>query len=592
MFLRYFILAALFAGLINKGFSQRHCATDALHEQRKITNPALYKQQEDYKKNLEHLIEERKASRLSGINDTYTIPVVVHVIYNNSVSNISDAQILSQIDVLNEDFRKKAGTAGHNTDPVGADVNIEFCLASSDPTGLFTSGIVRVFNSNNNWHPVFNESEIKSLSYWPSDKYLNIWVCQLGNGFLGAAQYPTGAAVTGPGGGGAEIDGVIIDYRAFGRIGTAGNAPHSLYSLGRTTTHEVGHWLGLVHIWGGGSGCGTDYVSDTPLDAGPNEDSDCTDFSDCDGNTIFTQDMTANYLDYSPDACMNLFTEGQKLRMRTVMETAPRRVALFSSTGCCATGVHAALPVTETFESSTSLFNSKNPDAGSPEWSIANSGGFGESFQSIGIDNDASISGQADSLESIFITFKDSKPILEFDLAYAKNSSSITDSLVLSYSLNCFTWTPFYTLHGSSLSTTDRITDNFIPQSDEWKKIRIDLNVLDNKPVGRIRFENYSKAINKLYLDNINIYNTPSRLSITPYPNPTNGILKVLVAFPEFENVKFELFDMLGQHVFEETDLQKSQYVKQLNFTSLSRGIYILRVSTRSDKATKRVLLF
>jgi hypothetical protein len=593
MFLRYFTLVYLFASLINSSYSQRHCATDALQEQQKITNPSLYKLQEEYKKNLEQLINQKKASRLSGINDIYTIPVVVHVIYNNSSSNISDAQIHSQIEVLNEDFRKKAGTAGHNTDPVGADVNIEFCLASSDPSGLFTSGINRVFNSNTNWDPISNDSEIKSLSHWPSERYLNISVCQLGNGYLGAAHYPSGAAVDGISSiGSSELDGVIIDYRAFGRIGTAGNAPHALYPLGRTTTHEIGHWLGLIHIWGQGFACGTDYVSDTPTDAGPNDDSDCVDSSDCDGNTIYTLDMTTNYLDYSPDACMNLFTEGQKLRMRTVMETAPRRVSLLSSTGCCATGAYTALPFIEDFESSSSHFISKNPDLGSPEWSINNSGGFGESFQSIVIDNDISLAGQADSLESVYIEFKNSKPVLEFDLAYAKNISSLTDSLVLSYSLNCFTWTPFYSLYGSSLATTNRITDDFIPQASEWKKIRIDLNILDNKPVGRIRFENYSKAVNKLYLDNINIYNTPQRLKITPYPNPTNGILKVFVELPEFENVKFELFDMLGQAVFIETDLQKSQYIKHLDFTSLSRGLYILKVSTRNDKATKRILLF
>jgi hypothetical protein len=331
-----------FSLFIAQAYSQRSCATDKLHLEHSIQNPQLYKLQEEYKHNLESIIQKRKSSRLAASNDLYTIPVVVHVIHNSTYTNtnISDAQILSQITVLNEDFRKKSGTKGANTNPLGADVNIEFCMASKDPFGNDTTGIVRVLHSTIDWGADYNsEVALKALSYWPSDKYLNIWVCRMGSGFLGYAQYPvsyTSGSLDGPEGGANEIDGVVIDYRAFGTIGTAGNSPHTLYKYGRTTTHEVGHWLGLVHIWGEYSGCGTDYVSDTPDDAGANMDSDCNDASDCDGNGVFVQDMTANYLDYSPDICMNIFTIGQKERMRAVLETAPRRISVLSS-GICAT---------------------------------------------------------------------------------------------------------------------------------------------------------------------------------------------------------------------------------------------------------------
>jgi hypothetical protein len=337
MTLRTLFSFILITGMMAHAYSQRSCATDKMHSERAIQNPELYKQQEEYKQNLQSIIEARKSARLSGTNDLYIIPVVVHVVYHTSAThetNISDAQVISQITVLNEDFRKMANTRGANSNPIGADINLEFRLATVDPDGNPSSGIVRVLNSTTSWGADYNsEVTLKALSYWPSDKYLNLWVCSMGGGYLGYSQYPVGytsSSISGPEGGANEIDGVVIDYRAFGRMGTAGNSPNTLYKYGRTSTHEIGHWLGLVHIWGEGAGCGTDYVSDTPDDAGANMDSDCNDQSDCDGDGTFIQDMTPNYLDYSPDVCMNIFTLGQKERMRTVLETAPRRKALVS----------------------------------------------------------------------------------------------------------------------------------------------------------------------------------------------------------------------------------------------------------------------
>lgn len=257
-----------------------------------------------------------------------TIPVVVHVIHNGeaigSGSNISQAQINSQIEVLNEDFRRKLGTPGHNSHAAGADVEVEFCLAAADPLGnvLPEPGIHRV-NRNTAGYitPPFGisytNSTIKPDTYWDPNLYMNLWTADLSNDLLGFAQFPNNPGLTdlplnsGP----ATSDGVVIWYRAFGRVGNL-QAP---YNQGRSATHEVGHWLGLRHIWGDG-GCGVDdFCADTP-----EADSES---SGCPVNSVScgTTDMVENYMDYTNDACMNIFTQDQKTRIQTVLFNAPRR---------------------------------------------------------------------------------------------------------------------------------------------------------------------------------------------------------------------------------------------------------------------------
>lgn len=246
---------------------------------------------------------------------TVSIPVVVNVIYKTGSQNISDAQIQSQIDVLNEDFRRTNSDA-NNTWSQAIDTNIEFCLASVDPDGNPTDGIRRKSTSK----PSFSANDAmksagQGLAPWDPSSYLNIWVCNLSSGLLGYAQFPGGPAST---------DGVVIDYAYFGTIGTA-TAP---FDLGRTATHEVGHWLNLRHIWGDGGCSVDDFVSDTPSSDGPNYGCALGHVS------CGSVDMVQNYMDYSDDACMNLFTEGQSLRMDALFAPGGARASLTSSNGC------------------------------------------------------------------------------------------------------------------------------------------------------------------------------------------------------------------------------------------------------------------
>ena len=252
-----------------------------------------------------------------------TIPVVVHVVYYNNTENISDNQIFSQIDILNEDFRRlNADTTNTPTGflPVAADCEIEFCLAQKDPNGNTTTGITRTQTSQTSFSTNDDVKYTASGGHdaWNTSEYMNIWVCDISGGILGYAQFP---------GGNPNEDGIVVDYQYFGNIGTAS----SPYDLGRTATHEVGHWLNLRHIWGD-SNCGNDFCNDTPEHDGSNYG--CPSYphtSSCSGNGPFG-DMFQNYMDYTNDACMNIFTLDQKARMIAAINTS--RQGLLTSNGC------------------------------------------------------------------------------------------------------------------------------------------------------------------------------------------------------------------------------------------------------------------
>lgn len=267
-------------------------------------------------------------------NDVRLIPVVVHVIHNGTPvgqgTNIPVSQIESQIRILNEDFRRQ--NLDRNQTPseflnIAADANIEFVLAKVDPRGLPTDGIVRVQGTKS----VYDQTDaalISELSSWPQEDYLNMWVIPLQQPFIGYATFPVSDL---PGLNFVptqrELDGVTVDYRYFGE---GGNAVAG--SRGRTATHEVGHFLGLRHIWGDAqnpaNGCDVDdFVEDTPNQQTANNSCRIN-------NPIFScgsRDMTENYMDYSPDACMNLFTQGQVNRMNAVLEFSPRRGSLINN---------------------------------------------------------------------------------------------------------------------------------------------------------------------------------------------------------------------------------------------------------------------
>lgn len=248
------------------------------------------------------------AARRAGL---VTIPSVVHIVFNNDDQNISDAQVQSQIDALNRDYR------GQNADRVNvpdvwkhlaADAHVQFSLTTKDPNGKVCTGVTRTQTASTAFstNDAVKSGKSGGIDPWPRDSYLNIWVCSLGGGLLGYAQFP---------GGPAETDGVVILYTAFGTTGTA-TAP---YNLGRTATHEVGHWLNLIHIWGDRLDCsGSDMVDDTPPQQAPNYGAPAFPHVSC--NNGPDGDMFMNYMDYVDDAVMVMFTAEQVARVGATLD--------------------------------------------------------------------------------------------------------------------------------------------------------------------------------------------------------------------------------------------------------------------------------
>ena len=274
--------------------------------------------------------KELEKGNLPNDKEIYTIPIVFHVVYNKHIENIEAKQILSQIDSLNKDFRNK------NTDKIplefdrernlATDSKIEFIFASKDPNGNPTEGITRTHTKIESFTPItdsgstpIEQQPVKCSSQggkdaWPSKKYLNVWICNLEGGKGGYAQYP----YRNPDESQKLTDGIVIDYRSVGSNGTAEEPFH----LGRTLTHETGHWLGLHHLWGpdDNAGChGDDRISDTPPQSGPQKG--CPKHYQKENKCDEAYPLLMNFMDYLDDECSLMFTNGQTIRMREQLKT-------------------------------------------------------------------------------------------------------------------------------------------------------------------------------------------------------------------------------------------------------------------------------
>ncbi|MBX3427561.1 MAG: zinc metalloprotease [Pirellulales bacterium] len=290
---------------------RRMCGTMQVHQWLLESHPGFRKEQVE----IESAMRSRLMAPMAARTSPYKITVVVHVVFRSAAENISDAQIKSQIDVLNKDFRAKNSDRS-KTPPVWkgltSDAMVEFSLATKDPSGKATTGITRTSTSTDGFGDDDNVkfTQRGGIDAWPTNKYLNIWVCQLRGGLLGYAQFPGGPKAT---------DGVVILSTAFGTKGTA-RAP---FNKGRTTTHEIGHYLNLRHIWGDTEDCsGTDLVADTPNAVTPNYGKPTFPHVSCHNGPH--GDMFMNYMDYVDDDAMFMFTTGQVARMRMTLD-GPRK---------------------------------------------------------------------------------------------------------------------------------------------------------------------------------------------------------------------------------------------------------------------------
>lgn len=327
---RYFLLyciAALLPVMLHAQQLQEPCGTMPYLHHQKQQDPQLEQRMEAIETFTQKWIA--KNPDVKQMESIITIPVVVHVLYNAGApaTNVSDAKILTQLAVLNEDFRRLNWNADDTPTaflPVAADAELEFCLATRGPDGFPTSGITRTATAKNNFSTSANDAKFDTQggkNAWPATEYLNVWVVPAINGgnVAGYAQFPGGNLAT---------DGVVIGYNFFGTIPPL-NSP---YVHGRTTVHEVGHWLNLRHIWGDGPCDQDDFVNDTPRSDAANYG--CPNTNSCTNETPDYNDMVQNYMDYSNDNCQNLFTLGQKQRMRALFEPGGFRFSLLQSNGC------------------------------------------------------------------------------------------------------------------------------------------------------------------------------------------------------------------------------------------------------------------
>lgn len=292
--------------------SRRHCGAMAVHM-------ALVEKYPEFRANRRKLADATRLRRSERATwEPITIPVVVHVLYHDDSQNVPDSQVHSQIEVLNQDFNAKNPDVSKVPDVwkgLVHNADITFALATVDPAGKPTSGINRRKTHRTSF-PVSMFSEdpepikfdnLGGVDAWPADQYLNLWVGRLQGGILGYAQFP---------GGPARTDGVVILNTAFGK----GGMTEEPYHLGRTATHEVGHWLNLFHIWGDEPECAADdFVLDTPLQGDGNYGKPNFPHISC--NNGPAGDMFMNYMDYVDDDTMYMFTLGQVDRMHAAITT-------------------------------------------------------------------------------------------------------------------------------------------------------------------------------------------------------------------------------------------------------------------------------
>ena len=296
-----------------KGEHGKQCHSMKVLNRQLKENPGLYKKMYDVEYATRKFIAAKKGGGKPGGGNgggggttpepdnlgVINMPVYVHVVYSSSAQNVSDSRIAAQIQVLNDDFRKQNADASN--------IPTEFAGVAADSEINFTlAGTFRHSDSRASW----GTNDAVKAAYPPvtPNTHLNVWVCEIGGGILGYAQFPGGSSAT---------DGVVLGHSTL-----PGN-PTGPYNLGRTATHEVGHYLNLRHIWGDGRCRQDDFVSDTPSSDAPNYGCPTYPTVNCKSN-----DMTMNYMDYTNDACMNMFTAGQKSRMRAIFAAGGARAAL------------------------------------------------------------------------------------------------------------------------------------------------------------------------------------------------------------------------------------------------------------------------
>jgi len=612
-------------------FGQRTCATNEYMELQFIKDPAIKESVENARFTASNWLSEQSISNSKSGKAIITIPIVVHVIYNNTSENISDEQIFSQIDVLNEDYR----LLNMDTSNIpsyfkndAADCEIEFCLAKIDPQGNPSTGITRTqtnVTSFSSTSPKSNSSGGKDA--WPKNDYLNFWICDLGSGLLGYATFP---------GGNPSEDGVVCTYTSIGR------PPHNNFggpfNGGRTATHEIGHWLGLFHTFQGGcagnssSNCNSqgDRICDTPPTSNANYGCPSSTKNSCTETPTDKNDMHQNYMDYVNDACMYLFTKGQKDAMISVLNTS--RLSLQNSETCTGlkpldAGIILQSPSdtlcgSDAFIPAVTLNNYGNDTLTSTiinyqldSGTILNYSWTG-SLSSLGSEiiylpkvivdigshsfkswsdlpngnidnapeNDTSMinfefeSGNSISINIITGDFSQAGLVswsikdglgntIALNSGYSKNTNNI-ESVCLSPGCYVFTINDPNTNAIGSFSIMDIWGDTLVYQND----------IYDYVMTFCVTLPPYLKIENRLFADDILVY-----------PNPTNGMFKI--SYSENDIKKVKIFNTMGQEISKDLKIINQPEGIIIDLSIYDTGIYFIEIQSSKESFYKKINL-
>lgn len=633
---RYLAILALAVSMTTSVFSQsqRNCGTMSHLNEQIAADPGMEQRMQQIETATQAWISD--PSHRTGA--VITIPVVVHVVYNTAAQNISDAMIQSQMATLNADFRKLNADVSLTPSvfaALAADCQIQFCLAQRDPNGNATTGIVRKsttttsFSTNDNVKRTANGGD----DAWNSSQYLNLWSANLSGGVLGYAQFPGGAAAT---------DGVVILFSAFGNSGAA-NAP---YNIGRTATHEVGHWLNLRHIWGDAN-CGSDLVTDTPTSQTSNFG--CPTFPHVTCSNGPNGDMFMNYMDYTDDACMYMFTTGQSARITAAMNTY--RTGLFTSLGCQAPtggggcGTAGALSATSITQTTATLnwsavagatsYSVQYRSVGAASWTTASAAAtsFAVSaltaatayeFQvtatcsatigttsALGNFTTASIvTGCTDTYEanetratakviavntdiSAKIGTSTDKDYFKITTVAGATKIKVTlDQLPADYDLKLYSSTGSQLAVSQNGSTTaESIIRNVTTAATYYVYVYGYAGAFNANTCYHLRVNasgtNYRSA-NGAEVEteeNVNMEKMSSMDVVSLFPNPAATSLTINFFTPTQENSSIQVYDMLGKVVATKTiNSQEGFNAQDLDISGLNNGVYFLKM-TQSDKS-------
>ncbi len=576
-----------------------HCGSSEQMQRDTAANKQLKARSQQIEMQTQQWISQSSLSREGGNENTLsapqvTIPVVVHVLYNTAAQNISDAQVQSQIAALNRDFRR-LNTDAINTPGiflgVAADCQVEFCLAQRDPNGNITNGITHnstsivsfSYNVNaaqTNHYLKACHSNTNGVDAWNTTQYLNIWVCNLSD-IHGVSTFPASA--------GTPEDGILIRYTSFGTIGSL-EAP---WMEGGIATHEVGHYLNLYHIFNNNSGASTcysflfqdDYVTDTPKQL--YESVGCPmglTQNWCIENPDLP-DMTMNFMDYSNDPCINMFTLGQKARILSLFGPGGARESLKTSQGClpppCGFDGNEPNETQATAKVIPALAFTNDPS----QPILAKSANYNSLICRNGLPAVGAGAGDLDwfsfSNQSVYPDIKVKIYNLPFDydlrlynsagvqIGSSTNGGTTADSIIFH---------PCFGAVGNYYIKVYGYNNNFSPTQNY--SLKVTLLAISYNCFTPFRMD--STALSQNTGDNLLIY-----------PNPASNSITIENKFDRNDHITLRVCDVNGKVVLDadkKEAVNAGTFVKEIDIESLAPGIYFLFIETDEGQFVKKIV--